>query len=72
MAPRSVTDHLESLLTHVEKVDNKFVTMETKVDTVVVSSQVGVQCDAAINGWIRLYGQDLGAIIQNYLNVVSS
>ena len=47
-------DHVESLLTHVEKADTKLVTAETKVDAAAVAAQVGVQCDATINGWIAL------------------
>ena len=48
-APRSVMDHVESLLTHVKKVDIKFVAVETKVDAAAVVSQVGVKCDATVN-----------------------
>lgn len=72
VAPRSVMEHMESLLTHVEKADTKLVAVETKVDVAAVAAQVGVSCDATIARWIALYGQDLGAIVQKCLHVVSA
>ena len=58
-------DQVEPLLTHVKKV-------EIRVESVDVGSQIGVQCDATINGWIAAYGLDFSVIIQNCLNVVCS
>ena len=59
VAPRSVREQVESLLTHVEKVGTK------------VAAQVGVTCDTRVSGLIALYGRDLGTIDQKCLNVVS-
>lgn len=65
MAPKTIMDDVECLSTHVKEV-------EAKVEAVGVASQISVQCDAMVKGWIATYKSDVGAIIQNCLKFVSS
>ena len=55
VAPRSVMEQVESLLTHVKKTDTKVVAVEAKVDATATATQVRVACDTRVNGWIALY-----------------
>ena len=50
VAPRSIMDHVDSLLTHAGIVDSKVAEVDTRVDTVEASAQVA--CDVTINKWI--------------------
>jgi len=70
VAPMSIMDHVESLLTHAGTVESKVSAVNTRVDTVEASAQVGVACDVKINKWIAAFGVDFNLLVQKCLDVV--
>ena len=71
MPPRSISEHVESILTQVEHTDTNLAALEIKVSTAssaaTSAAKVAADCAATLAGWINVYGTDLGALVQLWL-----
>ena len=72
VAPRSVMDHVDTLLTHAGTVDSKVAAVDTRVNEVEVLAQGGVACNVTIKDWIASFGPYFNVLVQTCLNLVSS